>query len=118
MIVFFCNLCSVPFAFGPDLLLKKGLCLDEETSSYMITCMGLANMLGQIGVGALADLPWVNSSVVSGLAMIVSGLSVSLMPNCQTYVQVIQSLLHFLCFLCYIRKPWEAIILFCFDSKR
>jgi len=79
---------GVPFAFGPDLLLKKGLCLDEETSSYMITCMGLANMLGQIGVGALADLPWVNSSVVSGLAMIVSGLSVSLMPNCQTYVQV------------------------------
>ena len=67
---------------------QRGLCTDDETSSYMITCIGLANMLGQIMVGAFADLPWVNSSVVTGCAMMISGLSVSLLPTCQTYVQV------------------------------
>ena len=93
--------------------------MDEETSSYMITCMGLANMLGQIGVGALADLPWVNSSVVSGLAMIVSGLSVSLMPNCHTYVQVHNSFpLTFSVFFVLYQETFGTYYSFCLDSKR
>lgn len=39
-------------------------------------------------MGALADLPWVNASLVTGLSMILSGLSVVLYPVCQTYLQV------------------------------
>ena len=84
---------GVPFTFGPDLLLKRGLCT-PDLSSYMITCIGLANMAGQIGVGGFADLPWVDSSVVTGVAMVVSGASVAVLPVCATYVQACR-----LCFL-------------------
>ena len=82
---------GVPFTFGPDLLLKRGLC-SPDLSSYMITCIGLANMAGQIGVGGFADLPWVDSSVVTGVAMVVSGASVAVLPVCATYVQACQAL--------------------------
>ena len=76
---------GVPFTFGPDLLVKNGY--EPEAASYMITCIGMANMLGQILVGAFVDLPWVNSSVVTSAAMLICGLAMTVLPTCQTYIQ-------------------------------
>ena len=79
---------SLPFTFGPDLMLKKQFC-SEEQASYLIASIGLSNMVGQVAVGAFVDLPWVSASLVTGVSMLGSGLAVLMYPLCQNYGQVI-----------------------------
>ena len=79
---------SLPFTFGPDLMLKKQFCCEEQ-ASYLIASIGLSNMAGQVAVGAFVDLPWVSASLATGVSMLGSGLSVLMYPLCQNYGQVI-----------------------------
>ena len=96
---------ALPFNFVPDMLVSKGIC-EVTSANYIITSIGLSNMAGQILIGALVDLPWVNSTLVFCVSMACCSATIVIYPFCETYIQAtVTSVLHGLSISCIASLP-------------
>lgn len=48
----------VPYFYLPEHMLSKGF--TENDSSYVISCIGVSQTFGMIGLGFIGDQPWLN----------------------------------------------------------
>ena len=112
-----CLVLALPFNFAPDMLVVRGIC-DAASANYIVTSIGLSNMIGQILIGALVDLPWVNSLLVFCVSMVCCSATIVLYPFCETYIQAtMASVLHGLSISCITCLPTVVLVdMFGLDS--
>lgn len=59
--------------------------ISNESASYLISVIGIANTVGRIILGYLADKPWVNRLWVYNVCLTLCGVSTGLSIYCQTF---------------------------------
>jgi len=73
-----------PFVYLPSMAAQKEG-ISVEDASFLISLIGVSNTLGRVASGWLSDFPWVNSLVVTNIAIILSAVTIFLFPLCTTY---------------------------------
>jgi len=73
-----------PFVYLPDMA-EQYEGITKDSASFLISVIGISNTLGRVVSGWLSDFPWVNSLVVTNMAIILSAVSVFLFPFCTSY---------------------------------
>lgn len=63
---------NVPYVYIVPM--AKGLNISTTESSYLISCIGIANTVGRIILGYLSDKPWVNRLWVYNVCLTICGL--------------------------------------------
>ena len=61
--------------------------ITEESSCSVITVIGIANVVGRIGFGALADLTCISSVQLVSLSMFTAGFCLFLFPFSSAYYE-------------------------------
>lgn len=56
----------------------EGLGINSETASYLLAITGIANTVGRIILGYIADKPWVNRLLVYNVCLTICGLATAL----------------------------------------
>src|SRR5437016_3061226 len=56
---------------SPSFILSTGI--DEETSAYLLSIIGITNTVGRIVCGWLSDRPWVNALFINNIALVIGG---------------------------------------------
>ena len=49
--------------------------IDREKASFLISAVGICNIVGKITMGYLCDQPWINRVYVNGICIAICGLS-------------------------------------------
>lgn len=75
----------VPFVYIVDLA-KNMLVDDKSNAAFLISIIGIANTIGRVVTGWLADLRKIDSLVITFLSIFVCGIATALFPLCNTYV--------------------------------
>ena len=60
-----------------------------ETDMQMVFFSGISNTIGRVVVGCISDFKWVNALVVTNLSIVFSGISIIVMPECESFEQYI-----------------------------
>jgi len=82
-----------PFVYLPNMAQQYGG-ISKEDAAFLISVIGISNTLGRVISGWISDFPWVNSLVVTNVAIILSAITVFLFPFCGSYpVFVVMALL-------------------------
>lgn len=67
--------------------------MSEESAVFAVTMIGIANTIGRLFFGFIADRPWVNQLILSNSALTIGGLATILCPfmtsKYQLYIYVI-----------------------------
>lgn len=69
-----------PFVYLPNMAESRGIA--REDANFLISLIGVSNTLGRVAAGWFSDFEWVNSLVVTNLAIFLSGVSVFALPFC------------------------------------
>ncbi|GFY71356.1 monocarboxylate transporter 14 [Trichonephila inaurata madagascariensis] len=69
---------DVPYVYIPDLAISSGT--DKESASLLISILGVLNCLGVVIVGYIGDKPWIDSSLLYSGFILISGVSLALVP--------------------------------------
>ncbi|CAH1953803.1 unnamed protein product [Acanthoscelides obtectus] len=77
----------VPFVYLVDFAKTKGI--DSGSASFLISIIGITNTVGRVACGYFADFPQVNSLLVNNICLVVSTISVTLTPFCNSYASYI-----------------------------
>lgn len=77
----------VPYVYLPNMTLERGI--ESESAAFIISLIGISNTLGRVVIGAIVDLPWVSSLVVTNLSLILSGLCLFAFPSCSDYTSFV-----------------------------
>ena len=75
----------VPFMFLPAILKEHDV--PDNLLAYIIPVIGLSNMISRIAMGALVDLPWINSLVINNITQFVCGICMVAFPFCHGFVE-------------------------------
>ncbi|XP_065568498.1 monocarboxylate transporter 5-like isoform X2 [Artemia franciscana] len=75
----------VPFMYLTDRALLSNPDLTREEASILISVIGIANTVGRVGCGALADHPKVDSLLVTNVALTIGGIVTIMCPIMSTY---------------------------------
>ena len=59
-----------------------------EDAAFLVSVIGISNTLGRVISGWISDFSWVNSLVVTNMAIILSALTVFLFPYCTSYASL------------------------------
>jgi hypothetical protein len=70
-----------PFVYLPNMAQQYGG-ISMEDAAFLISVIGISNTLGRVISGWVSDFPWVNSLVVTNIAIILSAITVFLFPFC------------------------------------
>lgn len=102
-----------PFVYLPNMAAQyEDISVDD--ASFLISVIGISNTLGRVLSGWISDLPWVNSLVVTNVALVLSALSVFLFPFCASYTSfVILALLFGLFVAAYISLTSIVLVELC-----
>jgi len=73
-----------PFVYLPNMASQFDNISPDE-AAVLISVIGVSNTVGRVLSGWLSDFPWVNSLVVTNIAIILSAVSVFLFPFCTSY---------------------------------
>uniref|UniRef100_A0A0K2UYI8 Major facilitator superfamily (MFS) profile domain-containing protein n=1 Tax=Lepeophtheirus salmonis TaxID=72036 RepID=A0A0K2UYI8_LEPSM len=73
----------VPFVFLPDMAVSRGV--ERESANILISIIGISNTFGRVLAGWFSDFEFVNSLVVTNIALFLSGISVLLLPVFNSY---------------------------------
>ncbi|XP_023029539.1 monocarboxylate transporter 5 isoform X2 [Leptinotarsa decemlineata] len=73
----------VPFVYIVDCAKAAGIAAPQ--ASFLISIIGITNTVGRIACGYFADFPQVNALFVNNICLIISTISVTLTPLCNTY---------------------------------
>ncbi|XP_039290550.1 uncharacterized protein LOC111047355 [Nilaparvata lugens] len=74
---------DVPYVYLADNALELGF--TETDGSYLISIIGILNMLGEIVLGWAGDKPWVNPGIVYAISMALCGVFVALVPLLRSF---------------------------------
>ncbi|KFD69156.1 hypothetical protein M514_02965 [Trichuris suis] len=77
---------DIPYINMPEFAMEK-LSVTEESSSMLISIIGIVNMLAMLLFGVLADRDFVNNTLFYGVSTCLCGLSIVLVPWVNTYWQ-------------------------------
>ncbi|XP_015914462.1 monocarboxylate transporter 12 [Parasteatoda tepidariorum] len=81
---FFLYACvDVPYVYIPDHAVNSGT--DMNDASYLISILGVLNCLGVVTVGYIGDKPWIDSTLLYSGFILLSGLSLALLPIVANY---------------------------------
>lgn len=75
---------DVPYVYLPDNAITHNV--EEESASFLISILGILNMIGVVMVGYGGDKKWIDSSFLYSAFISVSGLSIAVIPWVKTYV--------------------------------
>ncbi|XP_045468018.1 monocarboxylate transporter 3 isoform X2 [Harmonia axyridis] len=73
----------VPFVYLVDCAKEKGI--DPGQASFLISIIGITNTIGRVACGYFADFPQVDALFVNNICLIISTISVAMVPLCATY---------------------------------
>ena len=59
--------------------------IPKEDANFLISIIGISNTIGRVLTGWISDFKWVNSQIVTILAIFFSGVSVFVLPFCASY---------------------------------
>ncbi|GLH04103.1 Uncharacterized protein GBIM_09884 [Gryllus bimaculatus] len=74
---------DVPYVFITDKAIEMGY--SEPDASFLISILGILNMLGVIVLGWAGDQSWVNAGVVYAICMAICGVVTGLVPLLSSY---------------------------------
>ncbi|UYV69590.1 hypothetical protein LAZ67_6004035 [Cordylochernes scorpioides] len=74
---------DVPYVYLPDSAVSIGV--DKDMASYVISVLGFLNTAGVVIVGYVGDKPWVSSTLLYSGFMVLSGVSMGLVPLARDY---------------------------------
>ncbi|KAK7484226.1 hypothetical protein BaRGS_00024475, partial [Batillaria attramentaria] len=69
---------NMPFIFLPDRAKLAGI--DEVKAAWLLSTIGIANTLGRVVFGFMADLRWVNRLMLYNTALTICGVATALSP--------------------------------------
>ncbi|XP_070172884.1 monocarboxylate transporter 5-like [Littorina saxatilis] len=69
---------NMPFIFLPDRAKLSGI--DEVRAAWLLSAIGIANTLGRVVFGFMADLKWVNRLMLYNTALTICGVATALSP--------------------------------------
>ncbi|CAN8013288.1 unnamed protein product [Ixodes persulcatus] len=73
----------IPFMYIADSAVLKGI--DKDKAAFLLSLIGITNMMGRLLFGWLSDLPQINCLLLNNLSLCFSGVAVFMMPFCYTY---------------------------------
>merc|ERR1719273_618016 len=74
----------VPFVYLPNMAAsKEGISVED--ANFLISIIGISNTIGRVLAGWFSDFSWVDSLLFTNLAILLSGISVFVLPFCTTY---------------------------------
>ena len=74
----------VPFVYLPNMAYTNGI--DKHKANFLISMIGISNTIGRVLAGWISDFSWVDSFVFTNCAIILSGLSVLILPLVDSYI--------------------------------
>ncbi|KAF8778795.1 Monocarboxylate transporter 14 like protein [Argiope bruennichi] len=69
---------DIPYVYVPDHAITTGT--DLESASLLVSVLGVLNCLGVVIVGYIGDKPWIDPSLLYSGFILISGLSLVLIP--------------------------------------
>lgn len=69
---------NMPYIYLPDRAQEKGI--SESDSAFLVSVIGIANTIGRILFGWMADRPWVNRLMLYNTALVICGVATALSP--------------------------------------
>uniref|UniRef100_A0A224YTN2 Integral to membrane n=1 Tax=Rhipicephalus zambeziensis TaxID=60191 RepID=A0A224YTN2_9ACAR len=73
----------IPFMYIADSAVLKGI--DKDKAAFLLSLIGITNMIGRLIFGWLSDLPQINCLLLNNLSLCLSGIAVFILPFCYTY---------------------------------
>ncbi|XP_077563614.1 monocarboxylate transporter 5 isoform X3 [Haemaphysalis longicornis] len=73
----------IPFMYIADSAVLKGI--DKDKAAFLLSIIGITNMIGRLIFGWLSDLPQINCLLLNNLSLCLSGLAVFAIPFCYSY---------------------------------
>ncbi|KAM6956092.1 monocarboxylate transporter 9-like [Aplochiton taeniatus] len=85
-----------PVLFMEDVAQSEGL-VDEVSVIPLVSIVSITTGMGKLALGALADVPWVNSLFLYAFTLLGTGTALLLIPVCQSYtaLQVLSAVVGF-----------------------
>uniref|UniRef100_A0A1B6C2J0 Major facilitator superfamily (MFS) profile domain-containing protein n=1 Tax=Clastoptera arizonana TaxID=38151 RepID=A0A1B6C2J0_9HEMI len=74
---------DVPYVYLADNAIEMGI--NETDASFLISVIGILNMIGEIALGWAGDKAWVNAGLVYATSMALCGAVVALIPIIKSY---------------------------------
>ncbi|CAL1273933.1 unnamed protein product [Larinioides sclopetarius] len=74
---------DIPYVYVPDHAITTGT--DLESASLLVSVLGVLNCLGVVIVGYVGDKPWIDPSLLYSGFILISGLSLVLIPVLVNY---------------------------------
>lgn len=77
------NICTsigfnMPYIYLPACAQEAGI--DENSSAFLVSIIGITNTIGRIVFGWMADRPWVNRLMLYNTALVICGVATALSP--------------------------------------
>jgi MFS family permease len=69
--------------------MKKLKGVAPQKAALLISIMGIANTIGRVATGLIADLPSVNALFVNNLSLLLSGICILCVPFCNHYYEFV-----------------------------
>lgn len=69
---------NMPYIYLPDRAIEKGI--SPNDSALLVSVIGIANTIGRIVFGWMADRPWVNRLMLYNTALVICGVGTALSP--------------------------------------
>jgi len=83
-----------PFVYLPSMAAQYDS-ISVEDAAFLVSVIGVSNTLGRVLSGWVSDFSWVNSLVVTNIAIILSAVCVFLFPFCSSYAGFVTVALSF-----------------------
>ena len=102
----------VPYIFLPDCGMDRGLLTTE--SAYLVSTVGIANTVGRIVFGYLADFAWVNRLVLYNTVLVLCGLVSIGSFLCDTFLLLVSYAALFGLFIGEFLGKMQRILAYCY----
>ncbi|KAJ8969486.1 hypothetical protein NQ317_011492 [Molorchus minor] len=60
--------------------------IEEGSASFLLSLIGIINVIGRIACGYLADFPQINALLINNICLVIATVSVGMTPFCYTYI--------------------------------
>ena len=77
---------DVPYMFLTDRAIYLGI--SEESASFLVSILGIVNMVGQVIYGFIGDLPQVNPTLLYLVSITIAGIATMVMPLFTSYASM------------------------------
>lgn len=75
----------IPYVYLPSLAQGNLPELSVDSAGFLISIIGISNIVGKLVTGWLSDRSWMDTMLLSNLYVLLCGLALFVMPNCTSY---------------------------------